>query len=180
MEFYKSPIYHPRILEDLTTWESDGGDQVVAVNLLQSQESNRYFCDSIMTRKLDDARYPYVYYERDKKSKSRFPDEFTYQYMGQTKNGYYILETWDQGGGSGEFENLLVLSVVKDTALEDLDSTVKHTERILLKKLGQIALGDRSYCKVNIDANRVIVHLSPRIGSDENEETKIINLKYFH
>ncbi len=133
-----------------------------------------------MTRKLEDAQYPYVYYERNKRKKSSFPDEFTYQYMGQTKNGFYILETWDRGGGSGVFENLIILSVAKDTALEDLDSTVKHTERILLKKLGQVGLGDRSYSNVKIDADRVIVHLYPRIGSDEKEETKVIDLKYFH
>ena len=41
--FKKAPFVHPKIVGDLVGSLSDAGDQVVAVNLLDSQDSNRYF-----------------------------------------------------------------------------------------------------------------------------------------
>lgn len=43
--FKHEPFVNPRIVQDLTGSSIDSDDQVVAINLLASQDSNRYYGD---------------------------------------------------------------------------------------------------------------------------------------
>ena len=40
--FFGGNPVHPKIIEDMITWISDSGDQTVAINLEDSQGSNKY------------------------------------------------------------------------------------------------------------------------------------------
>lgn len=40
-----APFIHSRLVEDLVTWESDGGDQIVALDLNESEGRSRFCCD---------------------------------------------------------------------------------------------------------------------------------------
>ena len=51
--FKKAPFVHSKIVGDLVGNLSDSGDQVVAINLLDSQDSNRYFGDILVTPQTD-------------------------------------------------------------------------------------------------------------------------------
>ena len=51
--FKKAPFVHPKIIGDLVGSLSDAGDQVVAINLLDSQDSNRYFGEIFVTPQTD-------------------------------------------------------------------------------------------------------------------------------
>ena len=51
--FKKAPFVHPKIVGDLVGNLADAGDQVVAINLLTSQDSNRYFGDVFVTPQTD-------------------------------------------------------------------------------------------------------------------------------
>lgn len=148
--FVRAPFVHPRILKDLTTWLSDTGDQVVAVNLTDSNWSNRYHgevegsCIGVTWR-------------------GREQEWFSYRYVGRTDSGVHVLRTSESGGGT-------MVSVMLLFAILELDYGFLHfaqdfrslpaatprvsgqasarvvrpdRQRILLRKLGTFGLGDR-------------------------------------
>src|SRR5436309_7916640 len=43
LSFCQPPFVHPLVIKELMTWLSDDGDQVVAINLLEANDSNRYY-----------------------------------------------------------------------------------------------------------------------------------------
>jgi len=135
--FFRDELIHPKIIEDLQGYLSDGGEQVVAVNLLDSQESNKYFGE-IKRRNIDNSKYPYVYCEDGRES-------FGYIYVGTSASGIHVLETAESGGGSGVFKSLMFLVLETDESME-YDYAQDHLQkrqRINLKTLGSIVLGDR-------------------------------------
>ena len=144
--FEKEPYIHPRIIEDLTSWISDSGEQVVAVNLVESMGTNRYYGDIKVREKTP----PLIYYEN--RDGCEQPDcttgypVFGYRLIGRSSSGIYVLFTESSGGGTGSFRNLLFASVEKDKGLSY--AAGNHTLRLdrarwIIKKLGEIPLGDR-------------------------------------
>src|SRR5512134_2511919 len=95
--FSKPPYVHPKIIEDLSTWLSDSGDQVVAINLLDAQGSNRYHGD-VLTREAP-GEAPFVYVRDGRET-------FGYEHVGMTRSGIHVLRTSACGGGTGVFVNL--------------------------------------------------------------------------
>ena len=161
--FEKEPYIHPKIIEDLTTWLSDGGEQVVAINLLESMNTNRYSGDLKKRGKGS----PYIFYERTEecqKSECLFgPPSFGYQFIGKSASGIYVLLTNFSGGGSGQFRNLLLVSLEKDKGLsyDEKNNVLRlDRERWIIKKLDEIVLGDRYDGKITVNGNEL------RIGKD--------------
>ena len=136
--FVREPFVHPTIVEDLSTWLSDVGDQVVAINLLDAQGSNRY-SGSIGVTEID-GRCPYVYW-RPTEERS----EFGYQYVGMTESRVHVLYASSWGGGSGVFKRLMLLTITSDAGIDwnGQDVVQDDRERLLVNKLGELALGDR-------------------------------------
>ena len=136
--FVQAPFVHPRIVEDLSTWLSDGGDQVVAINLLDAQGSNRY-SGSIGVNEIDE-RCPYVYWEPAGER-----GEFGYEYVGMTESRVHVLYTSSWGGGSGVFKRLMLLTITPDAGIDWNEQAVLQDdrERLLVNKLGEFGLGDR-------------------------------------
>jgi hypothetical protein len=153
--FTNAPYISPMILADLTAWLSDTDDQVVAIDLLGAQDSNRYFGD-IHVRETDSPN-PFVYVEKD-------GGEFGYCYVGVTESGVHIVQTSDWGGGSGVFKSLLLLTIEPDTGLT-LDvgkrPVLVSKRRLLIKKLGDMSLGDRWDGDLSVSGNRL------RVGADK-------------
>jgi hypothetical protein len=106
--FSCAPFVHPNIIQDLTTWLSDTGDQVVAINLLDAQESNRYSGDVHV--RATGGSFPYVYVKKE-------DGEFAYRYVGTTESGIHVVETSDRGSGSGMFNSLLLLTIELDSGI---------------------------------------------------------------
>jgi hypothetical protein len=163
--FDKKPYIHPRIIEDLTTWISDSGEQVVAINLLESMNTNRYYGDIKESGK----KPPFIYYEKTGECKEtgclNGPPSFGYQFIGKSSSGVIVLLTESSGGGTGLFTNLLLVSVEKDKGLS-YDQKNKmlrlNRERWLIKKLGDIALGDRYDGNISVKGDVLL------IGKDKN------------
>ena len=143
--FNKAPYISPRIIKDLSTWISDNGDQVVVINVSDSQNSNRYFGEP-QVRPIKGKNPCVCWKEATVQDSTTNESEFSYQYVGQTSSGLYVLVTADWGGGSGMFVSLLLLRCEYDQGINcDWDNGVVRsgTNRLLIKKVGEIPLGDR-------------------------------------
>jgi len=55
------PFINPAIVEDLETWISDTGEQIVAINIPGSIDTNRYFQPFQATPPELDEGYPYIH-----------------------------------------------------------------------------------------------------------------------
>jgi hypothetical protein len=89
---------------------------------------------------------------------------FGYQYVGKTDTGIHILLTSDWGGGSGVFRRLMFVVFEIDKGIVcDWEKLSIHSaeERLLIKKLGEIGLGDRWSGELRVDGNKLFV------GKDE-------------
>ncbi len=135
--FFRKEFIHPKIIQDMQGWISDTGDQVVSVNLLDANKSNRY-SGKVEVRKIEGEDYPYVYCGGDQNS-------FGYRYIGTTDSGIHVLYTSEWGGGSGVFNRLIFLTFEEDEGIVyDYDkSAISTRARINLKSLGTIGLRDR-------------------------------------
>ena len=158
--FDRQPFIHPKIIQALSTWLSDTGDQIVSINLYDSQGSNRFCCESdLKVRNPSDKKgsNPIVYFNEDNQ-------EFGYQYIGKTESGIHLLYTYYWGGGSGVFKNVMLLTLIADYGVvyDEKNSIIMvNRPRLLIKKLGEIALGDRWSGNLKIDGNNLT------IGKDE-------------
>ena len=150
--FVQAPFVHPRIVEDLSTWLSDVGDQVVAINLLDAQGSNRYY-RSIDVNEIDYG-CPYVYWESDGER-----GRFGYQYVGMTESRVHVLYTSSWGGGSGVFTNLMLLTITSDAGIDWNGQAMIRAgrERLLVNKLGQIGLSDRWTGDLRVAGNTLTI-----------------------
>jgi hypothetical protein len=127
---------------------SDSGNQVLSISLLDSQRSNRYFCENLS-----------VSSEGFSISNHVEKETFTYKLIGKTKKGVFVILTSEWGGGSGVFYDLLLVRVKRGVALEKIDHKNQITKDplIVLEKLGSFGLGDRSNPQVSIRDNTIEV-----------------------
>jgi len=131
--FNSDEFINPGILDDLLGWLSDSGHQVVAVNIAESNRSNRYF--GTVTVK-PTSRNPLV-------TKTHESEWVAYQYIGHSFSGLHLVQTWRCGGGSGIFCDILLLTISYDKAIEFTTSGTKKVRRVVLRTMGAIPLGDR-------------------------------------
>jgi len=159
--FTAAPFISPRIINDLSTWQSDHGDQIVAINITDSQGSNRYFGD-VETK--PDGGGTYVSYRTPSDEPGAAESEFGYTHVGRTASGIDVLRTRDSGGGSGVFEDLLLVKLERSEAGGELRSTGRKTEtftfkkaRLMIRKLGAIGLGDRWNGNIKITGDQIAI-----------------------
>ena len=141
--FVRPEYVNPLILADLEGWLSDSGDQVVAVNLTDSNSSNRYFAASITDTTIDTKdhvtkTFPIITAEADSKA-----ERYSYQWLGCSLNGIHLLRTWSSGGGSGVFCGIMLVTVSEEPGVEIGTHGVRKHERLTIKKIAYIPLGDR-------------------------------------
>jgi hypothetical protein len=155
--FNQPPFISPRIIQDLSTWISDQGDQVVAVNVLEAQNCNRYSGEP----EVRTGQNPCVVWKEVTVLDSITNEsEFSYQYVGRTDSGIYVLLTGNWGGGSGVFMNLLLVKFEYDQGIScDWERGIVESgkKRLLIKKVGEIPLGDRWDGALSVEGNSVVV-----------------------
>lgn len=131
--FTRPDYIHPAILADLNGSLSDRGDEVVSINVLTANDSNRYFGDVVV----DEGTNPPIV------TSVRGQDIFRYQYLGRSVTGMHLVRTWHSSGGSGVFCDVLMVTVGTGPAIEVKDNKVTKGERLTIKKIAAIPLGDR-------------------------------------
>ena len=173
--FFGGNPVHPKIIEDMITWISDSGDQTVAINLEDSQGSNKYNFYEGLSASIENKNL-WVKIEHE-------DGFFSYDFHGVSDNGIMVLGTAENGGGSGVFQQLMlfrikevaVLELQHDTLEEDIswspstdygyeilkskNSRISKSDkkRIYLEKVYKFLLGDRNYHSVSIDNNFLVL-----------------------
>ena len=138
--FTREPYINPLIVFDLYGWLSDTGDSVVSVDIDGSNESNRYFADSIEVQESSGAS-PTV-------RAARGDEAFSYQYLGRSFTGIHLLRVGQSGGGSGIFNSILFVTLSEDTSVDLAAGKSTSRKRTLIKTIGSLPLGDRFDGKV--------------------------------
>ena len=131
--FINPEFINPQILNDLSGWLSDTGDLIVSINISESNDSNRYHGD--VTAEETDG-YPIV-------TSSAEEGWVSYKYIGRSFSGVHIVQTWSNGGGSGVFTNILLVTLSSDSTLESNGVSYSKKSRYVIKLVGSLPLGDR-------------------------------------
>lgn len=151
--FVREEFVHPLIIKELFGWLSDRHETVIAVDLTSSNRSNRFWGD-YSVQQFDGVNW--IHYD------NKGGGYFKYCHLGASSSGIHIVHCVENGGGTGVFNSLLFLVLQTDTGIFSDMEGMEVRERILLKTLGSIALGDRYFGKLLFD--NAILH----IGKDES------------
>lgn len=81
---------------------------------------------------------------------------FEYRYLGSTPAGTHVLVTAENTGGSGVFEDVLLMRFDEDFVLED----GQPRRRRLLRRVGAFTLGDRDDGLVELRGNQLVLGAS--------------------
>jgi predicted RNA-binding protein len=159
---------NPLIVKDLIPWISDSGDQVVAIDLLTSQKSNKYSVNNFDLKKNG------AYFSISTTYESG--SSFTYELEGVTANGVIVLKTsdWDPTG-TGVFTDLLLVRIRKEFALSNnLDEKLTlNRNRLIIENIGRYSLGDRIYSKITVIGNTINIETK----QSEDSPTKKMLIK---
>lgn len=131
--FVDSEFINPMILGDLCGWLSDTGDQVVSINIADSNKSNRYFGNVDIEK--SDSGIPVVKCANEE-------GWVSYKYIGCSFSGLHIVQTWSNSGGSGIFCNVVLVTLSLDSALEFDGAKYAKKSRYVIKLIGFFPLGD--------------------------------------
>lgn len=136
-EYSGIPI-HPRLVERFSGWLADDAPPVVvAVDVSAAAKArNEYHVDGVQA---DDDKG--VWYAKSE------TEQFGYKHVGSMANGTCVLVTWEWGGGSGVFADLLLLKFQEQ----------RKNGHLLMYVVGRHALGGRGSENVTVHADRVDV-----------------------
>lgn len=135
--FISPEFINPQILDDLSGLLSDTGNQIVSINISESNQSNRYHGD-VTVEETDD--YPIVTSSADE-------GWVSYKYIGRSFSGFHLVQAWSSGG-SGVFTNILLVTLSLDSSLESKGLNYSKKPRYVIKLMGSLPLGDRYQGKV--------------------------------
>lgn len=151
LSFIREPFISPKIIADMLGWFSDRGEQVMAVNLLSANDSNRYACDIQVDEEPD--RHPFIWMQEEH-------DRVGYRYIGRSEDGVHVLHTVTSGGGSGSFHTLLFIRFINEPGITGEQGQIDIRDRLIMKSHGTISLGDRYQGEISIKGSTL------RIGKD--------------
>jgi uncharacterized protein len=183
--FTQPPFVSPRIIDDLSTSIADQGDLIVAINLSDAQGSNRYSQEVEVVK--TPGKNPYVRYRVPGDDSGDAGSEFGYEYVGRTASGIDVLRTSESSGGSGVFENLMLVRLEHDASGGSLDSTgtgkneamTFKKKRTLIRKLGEIGLGDRWEGRLKISGNEISIGKDTGFLSDKGpSRSRLIKVEF--
>jgi hypothetical protein len=133
--FIREEFVHPLIVRELLGWLSDPAETIVSVDLATANRSNRFWGDFSVRR---GERGVQVEWMDDQ------GEFFEYAHIATSPSGVHMVECHNCTGGSGVFVSVCLLALEQDRSLyEERAGGLVARERVLLKTLGSIHLGDR-------------------------------------
>ena len=198
--FKQAPFVHPKIVGDLVGTLADAGDHVVAVNLLDSQDSNRYFGEISVTPQTDPLvpSWPWAYTLGGEPHAAAPPGSswgqelFAYRYVESTPSGLDVLHHKYSGGGSGLFNYLVFVLIEVDYGVDYKASAASGggqpavgpelRQRELIRVVSKISLGDRWLGTVELVGNDVVVrgrHVYERCEVGGVNTVEAVEMHYF-
>lgn len=168
---FNSPEFiHPRIINDMVGWISDGGNQITSINLNDSQDSNRYSGEISIEFEDNDSATPWIYW-REKEIEGENGDSRLqyngYKSIGSTGDGVQAIHFRTNGGAAIVRNFVLFLKIDIDRIFYYSHEGLSEDERIgvepryqireILTLVGMIFLGDRWEGNIAISDEEVIV-----------------------
>lgn len=92
-----------------------------------------------------------------------------YRCLGQTAQGIYVLDCWQNWGGSGYFSTILLATVEQRAILDgfEADQPPQLTEQTVIRSMGEIGHGDRDDGIVALKGDCVILGKSKYRENDQ-------------
>lgn len=132
--FTSETFINPAILNDLNGLISDQGDEIVSINIIKSNTSNRYHGD--VNTSCDDEQNLIITYKSENLIVS-------YRYLGCSPRGIHMLKLDTNYGGTGVFSDILLLTISQDSFINVSGNQINKDDRLIIKKISSICLGDR-------------------------------------
>lgn len=152
--FEREDFIHPLIVQELLGCISDVGQTITSVDIGLANRSNRFYGEFRVNR-IDDRVWL--------RWQGQEGESFSYSLVGVSPSGVQIVECYDCGGGTGIFGSICFLCFEQDRCLNyDSSSTLSVRNRVILKILGSIGLGDRYNGTIQYKDGRLIV--GPDVG----------------
>lgn len=155
--FRGKPI-NPLAVHDLLPWFSDKLPGPVAIDVAGTFGSNRY-SGPYTTAKDGTVSIDLKEPGRSSAGDAAYAGYFKYQRLGRLANGIQVLRTWENAGGSGLFNSLLLARFVVDYEYAG-DGSRRY--RLVLWQVGESVLGDRYGGAIELQARANSI----RIGAD--------------
>jgi hypothetical protein len=162
--FERDEFIHPLIVRELLGWISDPNSTIVAVDIGLANRSNRFYGE-YSVHKLEDGTQLVQWRGDDQvlENLRQKVEWFSYKLLAVSPSGIHVVDCRDCGGGSGVFGTVGLFTFERDNCLRlSTDGTLSVENRILLKILGAVHLGDR-YGGTIVYQNGTLV-IGPDVG----------------
>jgi hypothetical protein len=163
---YNGKAINPRAVQELLSWLADSGPGPIAIDVAGTDDTNRYYGDY---EKREDGS---VFIKLDSDSGGGY---FTYEHLGTLKDNVHVVETSENGGGSGVFMNVLLIRFRIDY---EYDEDGSHRYMLIMQRLGQIPLCDRYDGPIQIRVKDNSIEIGPgTCGANDKFNKKAIVIK---
>lgn len=137
---------HPRLVEKFQTFLSDSGPPaVITVDLLAAALNGNEYYDYDVKR-----REGFLEVEKGGEAKG----EFAYKWLGTVRPGLHVVETFDNGGGTGIFMDLYFFRTSIATGQDDQGP---YDQVLMTLARTPVILGDRDDGVIKVEPGRVII-----------------------
>jgi hypothetical protein len=144
---------HPGVIYQLNTALSDSHPLIASVDLEGACDSQR-FADP------PESENGFLSYKNAAELGAGY---FDYRHLGRSSDGKHVLLTACSGGGSGDFEDILIVKFSHDSLNDD----GRLRDRIRMTLVGHFTLGDRDDGKVEVRDDNLFIGKSRYRDTDK-------------
>lgn len=148
---YRGKSIHPRAIKDLTSWVADTLPGPIAVDVAGTFDTIRYFGDY----KIQENGNVFIDLTQEPLEDTGW---FSYRHLGRLANGLHVIRTFDNGGGTGVFQSILLLECLIDYEYKD---NGQRRSMLILRRRGEFGIGDRYDGKITVDSKHNRVTINP-------------------